>query len=100
LSFSHAALTILIVVDFGSLFILRSQALPLIGGTERAIEQMLTNPNGLLGTVRAEAWAHRGRVLLLGDAAHAIVPFFGQGMNCGFEDIFHITRVSIVVSLL
>lgn len=54
---------------------------------------MLTNPNGLLGTVRAEAWAHRGRVLLLGDAAHAIVPFFGQGMNCGFEDIFHITRV-------
>ena len=73
-----------------------SQALPLIGGTERAIEQMLTNPNGLLGTVRAEAWAHRGRVLLLGDAAHAIVPFFGQGMNCGFEDIFHITRVCFV----
>ncbi len=66
----------------------------MIGGAERAVDQMLKNPNGLLGTVRADTWAHRGRVLLLGDAAHAIVPFFGQGMNCGFEDIFHMTRVS------
>lgn len=73
-----------------------SQALPLIGGAERAVDQMLKNPNGLLGTVRADTWAHRGRVLLLGDAAHAIVPFFGQGMNCGFEDIFHMTRVSSI----
>jgi len=70
-----------------------ADALPLIGGAERAVDQMLKNPNGLLGTVRADTWAHRGRVLLLGDAAHAIVPFFGQGMNCGFEDIFHMTRI-------
>ena len=66
----------------------------MIGGAERAVDQMLRNPSGLLGTVRADRWHHRGRVLLLGDAAHAIVPFFGQGMNCGFEDIFHFTRVS------
>ena len=72
----------------------------MIGGAERAIEQMLTNPNGLLGTVRTDVWACQGRVLLVGDSAHAIVPFFGQGMNCGFEDIFHITRVRIFFSCI
>jgi kynurenine 3-monooxygenase len=44
------------------------------------------NPQGLLGTVRTRPWHVRGHVLLLGDAAHAIVPFHGQGMNCAFED--------------
>jgi kynurenine 3-monooxygenase len=37
-------------------------------------------------TVKCAPWHDGGRTLLLGDAAHAIVPFFGQGMNCGFED--------------
>ena len=41
---------------------------------------------GILGTVHCAPWHVGGRVLLLGDAAHAIVPFHGQGMNCGFED--------------
>ena len=36
--------------------------------------------------MRCGPWYRGGRALLLGDAAHAIVPFFGQGMNCGFED--------------
>lgn len=49
-------------------------------------EQFANNPQGLLGTVRCDRWHHRGQVLLLGDAAHAIVPFHGQGMNCAFED--------------
>jgi kynurenine 3-monooxygenase len=49
-------------------------------------EQFFTNPLGTLGTVRCEPWHHRDQALLLGDAAHAIVPFHGQGMNCGFED--------------
>jgi kynurenine 3-monooxygenase len=44
-----------------------------------------TNPTSTLLTVRCQPWVH-GRGLLLGDAAHAIVPFFGQGMNAGFED--------------
>jgi kynurenine 3-monooxygenase len=44
------------------------------------------NPTGLLGTVRCSAYHGVGRVVLLGDAAHAIVPFFGQGMNAAFED--------------
>jgi kynurenine 3-monooxygenase len=37
-------------------------------------------------TIKCSPWHAGGRVLLLGDAAHAIVPFFGQGINCGFED--------------
>lgn len=44
------------------------------------------NPVGTLGTVRCHTWHDAGRALLLGDAAHAIVPFHGQGMNCAFED--------------
>jgi kynurenine 3-monooxygenase len=45
-----------------------------------------TNPQGQLGTVRLTPWHVGGSVLLLGDAAHAIVPFHGQGMNAAFED--------------
>jgi kynurenine 3-monooxygenase len=44
------------------------------------------NPTGLLGTLYLDRWHLDGRALLLGDAAHAIVPFHGQGMNAGFED--------------
>ena len=45
------------------------------------------NPVGVLGTVRCDPWQFDGRVGLLGDAAHAIVPFYGQGANCAFEDV-------------
>ena len=44
------------------------------------------NPTGSLVTLKCFPWHYDDRVLLLGDAAHAIVPFFGQGMNCAFED--------------
>jgi kynurenine 3-monooxygenase len=43
-------------------------------------------PVGLLGTIRCEQWHDQGRVVLIGDAAHAVVPFHGQGMNAAFED--------------
>lgn len=48
--------------------------------------QFLTNPIGKLATLRCWPWAFEDQALVLGDAAHAIVPFHGQGMNCGFED--------------
>jgi kynurenine 3-monooxygenase len=48
--------------------------------------QYRANPVGHLGTLTCRPWSHAGRVLLLGDAAHAIVPFHGQGMNAAFED--------------
>jgi kynurenine 3-monooxygenase len=44
------------------------------------------NPTGAMVTIKCSPWHVEGRALLLGDAAHAIVPFFGQGINCGFED--------------
>jgi kynurenine 3-monooxygenase len=50
-------------------------------------EQFFAHPVGHLNTVRCDRWHFRDRALLLGDAAHAIVPFHGQGMNCGFEDV-------------
>ena len=48
--------------------------------------QFAANPTGSMVTVKCSAWHAGDTALLLGDAAHAIVPFFGQGMNCGFED--------------
>jgi kynurenine 3-monooxygenase len=60
-----------------------SDALPLI---ERLEETFFSNPVGHMVTVKCAPWDDGRRTLLLGDAAHAIVPFFGQGMNCGFED--------------
>jgi kynurenine 3-monooxygenase len=44
------------------------------------------NPTSMLATLRLARWQLGGRALLIGDAAHAIVPFHGQGMNCAFED--------------
>lgn len=44
------------------------------------------NPTNSLVTIRCRPWTYEGRVALIGDAAHAIVPFFGQGMNAAFED--------------
>src|SRR5690606_6131666 len=58
-------------------------ALPLIPDLEQDWEH---HPPGLLGTLYLDQWHLEGRAVLLGDAAHAMVPFHGQGMNCAFED--------------
>jgi kynurenine 3-monooxygenase len=58
-------------------------ALPLIPNLRRDWEE---HPPGLLGTLHLRQWHLQGRAVLIGDAAHAMVPFHGQGMNCAFED--------------
>lgn len=50
------------------------------------VGEFLRHPTGTLATVYAEPWHSGARTALIGDAAHAIVPFHGQGMNCCFED--------------
>jgi kynurenine 3-monooxygenase len=52
----------------------------------------LNNSVGVLGTVHTLPWQAHGRTALLGDAAHAIVPFYGQGANCAFEDVVELDR--------
>ncbi|WP_336375847.1 NAD(P)/FAD-dependent oxidoreductase [Aureisphaera galaxeae] len=51
------------------------------------VEEFFDNPTGPLGTIKCSPWNSYGKTLLLGDAAHAIVPFYGQGMNASFEDV-------------
>ncbi len=51
-------------------------------------KEFAENPTGNLGTVKCHPWNYKGHTLLLGDAAHAIVPFYGQGMNASFEDVY------------
>lgn len=50
------------------------------------LEDFANNPVASLVTVKCFPWTFDNKIGLIGDAAHAIVPFYGQGMNCGFED--------------
>jgi kynurenine 3-monooxygenase len=50
------------------------------------LEEYKTNPTASLVTIKTFPWVYKNKSALLGDAAHAIVPFYGQGMNAGFED--------------
>ena len=49
--------------------------------------EFFENPTAPLGTIKCFPWNYKGHSLLLGDSAHAIVPFYGQGMNASFEDV-------------
>jgi kynurenine 3-monooxygenase len=63
---------------------------PLMPGVAR---EFLENPIGRMGTVYCDHWAAKDKAVLLGDAAHAMVPFHGQGMNCCFEDCAELNRL-------
>lgn len=51
------------------------------------VKEFFENPTGPLGTIKCSPWNSYGKTLIMGDAAHAIVPFYGQGMNASFEDV-------------
>ena len=64
-------------------------ALPLV---PRLAADFEANPTGVLATLFLDRWHLGGQAVLLGDAAHAMVPFHGQGMNCAFEDCVALAR--------
>ncbi len=55
--------------------------------------EFFEHPTGIMGTVRCPRWSFGDRLLLIGDAAHAITPFHGQGMNCAFEDCRELDQI-------
>ena len=57
------------------------------------IDDFFENPTAPLGTIKCSPWHYKGNTLLMGDSAHAIVPFYGQGMNASFEDVVEFDTV-------
>ena len=59
----------------------------------RLVEDFFKNPTSTLVTVKCYPWTYEDKVALIGDACHAIVPFYGHGMNAGFEDITILNQI-------
>ncbi len=59
-----------------------------ISDIDNLAEDFIKNPTSAMVTMKCYPWTYWDKVALVGDAAHAIVPFYGQGMNAGFEDIY------------
>ena len=66
-----------------------ADSIPLI---PNLVDDFQHNPIGRLATVHSDPWQVDGRIAIIGDAAHGILPFFGQGANCGFEDVVELDR--------
>ncbi len=60
---------------------------------ENLSEDFFRNPTSAMVTMKCYPWTYWDKVALVGDSAHAIVPFYGQGMNAGFEDIFVLNEI-------
>ncbi|KAG0230049.1 kynurenine 3-monooxygenase, mitochondrial precursor [Actinomortierella wolfii] len=69
-----------------------ADAIPLMG-EEALVRDYFKNPKGSLVRIKANPYHYKDRCIILGDAAHSMVPFYGQGMNCGFEDVEYLDRL-------
>ena len=67
-------------------------SIPLIG-KEKLIQEYRQNPVGDLISIKCSPYHYTDKVVIIGDAAHAMVPFYGQGMNCGFEDCLKLHEI-------
>ena len=56
-------------------------------------DEFINNPTGPLGTIKCSPWSYENKTLLIGDSSHAIVPFYGQGMNASFEDVYVLDEI-------
>ncbi|OMH86229.1 Kynurenine 3-monooxygenase [Zancudomyces culisetae] len=70
-------------------------ALELFGGEETIAQEYFANPKGDLFYVKCSPHHYKGNGVIVGDAAHCTVPFYAQGMNCGFEDIETLDRLLV-----
>jgi kynurenine 3-monooxygenase len=86
-SFASLTTQAQVVTFFESRFPDAARLMPLLA------DNYFTNPTGAMVTIKCSPWHVEGRAMLLGDAAHAIVPFFGQGLNCGFEDCTYLMEL-------
>ncbi len=57
------------------------------------VDDFQNNPTSALVTMKCFPWSYWDKVALVGDSAHAVVPFYGQGMNAGFEDVFELNKI-------
>ncbi len=57
------------------------------------MEDFFNNPTSAMVTMKCYPWTYWDKIALVGDSAHAIVPFYGQGMNAGFEDIYVLNKI-------
>jgi kynurenine 3-monooxygenase len=57
------------------------------------LEDFFKNPTSAMVTMKCYPWTYSDKVALVGDSAHAVVPFYGQGMNAGFEDIYALDQI-------
>jgi len=69
-----------------------NDAIPLIG-ENRLLDEYFSNPRGALISIKCKPYHYKDRAVIIGDAAHAMVPFYGQGMNCGFQDVEVLHRI-------